>query len=76
MRLTNAHLWLEFGCALAESAIAGGIGFPEDLRTGPITLVFAAAVGVVGFEVNLAVALVLGLAAWWGAVALGRRTTR
>jgi MFS superfamily sulfate permease-like transporter len=47
------------------------IGLLRDLRDAR-SLAFAAAVGLVGFEVNLAVALVLGLALWWGAVALGR----
>ena len=43
----------------------------RDLR-GLRAWVFALLVGVIGFEVNLTVALGLGLALWWGAEALRR----
>jgi hypothetical protein len=45
------------------------IGLLRDL-SDPRSLAFAACLGTVGFAVNLAVALALGLAAWWGAAAL------
>jgi MFS superfamily sulfate permease-like transporter len=45
------------------------IGLLRDLRD-PRSLAFAACLGTVGFAVNLAVALALGLAAWWGTAAL------
>jgi MFS superfamily sulfate permease-like transporter len=65
-----------FPLSILAGLLAGAgllhIGLLRDLRgAGP--LAFAVAVGVVGFEVNLAVALVLGLAAWWGGAALRRR---
>jgi hypothetical protein len=43
----------------------------RDLR-GVRAWVFALLVGAVGFEVNLTVALGLGLALWWGVEALRR----
>jgi sulfate permease, SulP family len=50
--------------ALLATAGVLHIGLLRDLRGGP-AWALAVGVGVVGFEVNLAVAVGLGLAVWW-----------
>jgi sulfate permease, SulP family len=70
-----ATLLASFPLPILAGLLAGAgllhIGLLRDLRA-PSHLALAAVIGIVGFEVNLAVALALGLAVWWGAVALSR----
>ena len=47
------------------------VGLLRDL-VGPREWVIAVAVGVIGFELNLAVGLAVGLVVWWASVLLGR----
>jgi sulfate permease, SulP family len=56
--------------ALLATAGLLHIGLLRDLRGWP-SWALALAVGVVGYQVHLALALVLGLAVYWGARALG-----
>jgi hypothetical protein len=75
-RVRPGRLATTFGLAnLAGGAIGGmpagllHIGLLRDLRDAR-SLAFAAGVGTVGFAVDLAVALALGLALWWAPVAI------
>jgi hypothetical protein len=51
------------------------IALLRDLESA-VSWTLALAVGVVGFALNLAVALLLGLVLWWGAVGLSRLRAR
>jgi hypothetical protein len=70
-----ATLLTAFPLPILAGLLAGAgllhIGLLRDLRA-PAHIALAVAIGVVGAEVHLAVALAGGLVAWWGAVALRR----
>lgn len=61
--------------ALLAAAGLMHIGLLRDLRGWP-AISIALAIGIVGFVVNLAVALAGGLIVWWGVVAARRRRAR
>ena len=74
-----AGLLAAFPLPILAALLAGAgllhVGLLRDLKR-PHEWLAALAIGLVGFQVNLAVALALGLAVWWAARATGALVLR